>query len=49
MKAPDRAGLPGCIYGRISSVYGERVDSLDNQVEKCRYVASRWTSRSPMT
>jgi DNA invertase Pin-like site-specific DNA recombinase len=41
MKTPDRSGLPGSIYGRISSVYGEKIASLDNQVEKCEFVAGR--------
>jgi DNA invertase Pin-like site-specific DNA recombinase len=41
MKTPDRDGLPGCIYARISSVYGERITSLDNQEEKCFFVASK--------
>jgi site-specific DNA recombinase len=41
MKTPDRTGLPGSIYGRISSVYGEKIASLDNQVEKCSFVANK--------
>jgi DNA invertase Pin-like site-specific DNA recombinase len=39
--ASDRSGLPGAIYSRISSVYGERADSLDNQDEKCAIIAAK--------
>jgi hypothetical protein len=36
---PDRSGLTGFIYGRISSVYGERESSLRTQKDRCSYIA----------
>lgn len=38
---PKTDGLPGVIYARISSLYGERADSLDNQSDRSGLVAAK--------
>ena len=47
MKTPDRSGLPGSIYARISSVYGERTSSLDNQVDKSTGINAKMGIATP--